>query len=50
MKTYHQPISALKLEVHSALKKVIDRETGENIIDLGLIYGLEVNSNTAHAL
>lgn len=33
--------------VYSALKTVIDPEVGENIIDLGLVYGIEVQNGIA---
>ncbi len=33
--------------VYKALQTVIDPEIGENLIDLGLIYGIEVNDGIA---
>lgn len=33
--------------IYHALKTVIDPEIGENLIDLGLIYGIEVSSGIA---
>ncbi len=42
--------SALEPEaqrIYHALQTVIDPEIGENLIDLGLIYGIEVSSGIA---
>lgn len=33
--------------IYHALQTVIDPEIGENLIDLGLIYGIEVNDGIA---
>lgn len=38
----------LEAIVAEALKQVIDPELGYNIVDLGLIYGIEVKSGSAH--
>ena len=35
----------MKEEIFKALKGVIDPEIGFNVVDLGLIYGLEIDSN-----
>ena len=37
-------------EVSEALKEVIDPEIGVNIVDLGLIYGLEASEEDGHLL
>lgn len=34
--------------IYNALQTVIDPEIGENLIDLGLIYGIEVSNGIAH--
>ena len=33
--------------IYSALQSVIDPEIGENLIDLGLIYGIQIQDNIA---
>ena len=32
-------------EIRAALKEVIDPEVGINVVDLGLLYGIEVEAN-----
>lgn len=36
---------SLKEEVLEALRDVLDPELGVNIVDLGLIYGVDINEN-----
>lgn len=38
----------LETTLGEALKEVFDPELGYNIVDLGLIYGIEVRSGSAH--
>ena len=38
-----EKLSNTEKEVYQALKKVIDPELQVNIVDLGLIYGIEVS-------
>ncbi len=50
MKTCNEPLSHLEQIVCDALMQVIDPEAGENIVDLGLIYGIEVEENAVTVL
>lgn len=45
MKTCNELTSPREIAVREALQKVIDPEIGESIVDVGLIYGIEVNEN-----
>ena len=38
-------IEGLRRSVREALKAILDPELGENIVDLGLIYGIDVDAN-----
>lgn len=50
IKTCNESLSPLEQNVRDALMKVIDPEAGENIVDLGLIYGIEVEGNAVTVL
>lgn len=43
----YKSLSSQEKHVLDVLSKVIDQEVGENIVDLGLIYGIEVYQNIA---
>jgi metal-sulfur cluster biosynthetic enzyme len=38
----------LRNRVREALKNVVDPELGVNIVDLGLVYGVDISDNTVH--
>jgi metal-sulfur cluster biosynthetic enzyme len=38
----------LKGQIIEALKNVVDPELGINIVDLGLVYGLDIQGNSVH--
>ncbi len=38
----------LKEQIIEALKNVLDPELGINIVDLGLVYGLDIQGNSVH--
>ena len=48
MKTCYKSLSPQAQCILDVLSQVIDPEVGENIVDLGLIYAIEVNQNTAN--
>jgi metal-sulfur cluster biosynthetic enzyme len=41
-------VSSLKEQVLEVLKNVHDPELGVNIVDLGLVYGVEIEDGTVH--
>lgn len=43
MSALPDPVQELQNRVTSALRAVLDPEVGINIVDLGLVYGIEVN-------
>lgn len=47
MKSYIKSPSPQAQSIVDVLSQVIDPEVGENIVDLGLVYGIEVNQNIA---
>lgn len=47
MKSCLTSLSPLAQSIVDVLSHVIDPEVGENIVDLGLVYGIEVNQNIA---
>jgi len=47
IKTLNDAPSKLEQIVREALSQVIDPEVGENIVDLGLVYGIEIDENVA---
>jgi metal-sulfur cluster biosynthetic enzyme len=47
MKSCHTSLSPQAQSIVDVLSNVIDPEVGENIMDLGLVYGVEVNQNIA---
>jgi metal-sulfur cluster biosynthetic enzyme len=47
MKSCLKSLSPQAQCIVDALSQVTDPEVGENIVDLGLVYGIEVNQNIA---
>ncbi len=47
MPLIYTALSTEAQRIYDALQTVIDPEIGENLIDLGLIYGIEVNNGVA---
>jgi metal-sulfur cluster biosynthetic enzyme len=47
MKSCLTSLSPQAQSIVDVLSHVIDPEVGENIVDLGLVYGIEVNQNIA---
>lgn len=47
IKTCNDPLSHLEQSIQDILQQVIDPEVGENIVDLGLVYGIKVEENVA---
>jgi metal-sulfur cluster biosynthetic enzyme len=47
MKTCAETTKLLEQSIREALFQVIDPEVGENIVDLGLVYGIKVAGNIA---
>ncbi|MDO9364843.1 MAG: metal-sulfur cluster assembly factor [Methylotenera sp.] len=45
MKTCDEALPQREQSVRNALLQVIDPEVGENIVDLGLVYGIEVSED-----
>lgn len=45
MKTCNKSFPQREQSVRDALLQVIDPEVGENIVDLGLVYGIEVSED-----
>ncbi|HPN02216.1 MAG: iron-sulfur cluster assembly protein [Methylotenera sp.] len=45
MKNCNEPLSPLEESVREVLLQVTDLEVSENIVDLGLVYGIEIGKN-----
>lgn len=44
MKTCNETLTPVEQSICDVLSQVIDPEVGENIVDLGLVYGIEVDA------
>ena len=50
MQLEYEKLSMQERLIYKALKTVIDPEIGESVIDLGLIYGIEVVDNRVNVI
>ncbi|MDP2247427.1 MAG: metal-sulfur cluster assembly factor [Nitrosomonadales bacterium] len=50
MQPYSELLSFQASAVRDALMKVIDPEIGENIVDLGLVYGIETSESSINVI
>lgn len=47
MKTCTDKLSPVETQMRDALSRVIDPEIGENLVELGLVYGIEADGHRA---
>jgi metal-sulfur cluster biosynthetic enzyme len=47
MKTCTDKLSPVETQMRAALSRVIDPEIGENLVELGLVYGIEADGKRA---
>lgn len=47
MKTCTDNLSPMEAKMRDALSRVIDPEIGENLVELGLVYGIEADGKRA---
>lgn len=45
IKNCNEPLSHLEQSIQDILQQVIDPEVGENIVDLGLVYGIQAEES-----